>query len=109
METSALSQGIQFCDEFGYDAVPVRMIGLVNNENIEPKQKNESVFRMQDEISIIDICKDVSDGGYHHDERSETSQGEDRWEDEIVSEDNLEKIRLLLKQRETFETKNNTK
>ena len=91
------------CDEDGYDVVPVLMIATT--QKIEPLQ--EEFYKTNDDLLLGDMVsiRDVSASDYDTTDDGkegrllDSSDGYDL-DDAIVSEEDLEKIRMLLRGRE---------
>ena len=88
---STLNHGTKFCDEEGYDVVPIRMVQVVNSDLNEKVTQEREKFH-HEEISIEDLSLAES----VDDEFSE----EDSDKDFIVPESELEKIQILLRGQE---------
>ena len=103
LTTCALPKPTKFCDEDGYDIVPIWMIGAVVRNEPSPEEfyeAKEDIFG-GDSVSVTDIIS--SDYGTadseHRDDVLDGTEGYDS-EDFVVPKEELEKIRLLLKGRE---------
>ena len=93
LDTSVVRSGAKFCDVEGYDAHPFLMIDVVNPPDEELQVSNFLV----DEVSIEDVSIERDSLGEKEGEITDKSQDEIDWE---VPEEELEKVRLLLKHRE---------
>ncbi|WP_208972730.1 hypothetical protein, partial [Escherichia coli] len=76
IDVSAMSNGIKFCDEFGYDVVPICMIQVQMNA--------------EQDITLTDIS-DHSDEDYINDAEETTSETEN--DNDSMTKENLDKIR----------------
>ena len=54
LDTSALEPGTQFCDEQGYDVIPIRMVTPIYLEEQGDDIQAEFLLRIQQEVSICD-------------------------------------------------------
>ena len=95
LDVSALPTGTQFCDDMGYDYIPVRMIQVMQTETSEI----EPLHWIKDEITLTDISDDNGSGYCVDSKLSEQGELDD---DPWVHETELEKVRILLKHRETM-------
>ena len=93
LDTTVLQPRPKFCDDDGYDVHPLHMIDVVNSEENESQVSNLLV----DEVSVEDIPTERVYPSESEGEFSDIPLDDDNWE---VPEEELEKIRLLLKHRE---------
>lgn len=61
IDVSAISKGIEFCDELGYEIMPVRMIKVQDNLDAEM----ELLHWIKYEITLTDVSKRNNDGIHH--------------------------------------------
>ena len=103
LSTCALPKPIQFCDPDDYDIIPIRMVQPVTGRQLLDEKFYEtdqpSVLHIE-EVSITEVSLDSSNDADHEgrfDTLTDPNFDADDWE---VSEEDLEKVRLLLKERE---------
>ena len=90
----------KFCDEEGYDIHPLNMISLV-----EPNEPEINISHLLlDEVSVGSVSLDTPSIRSEKDELEEEA-GEEDWE---VPKEELEKVCLLLKNREPIDISINT-
>ena len=96
MDVCTIPRGTQFCDEDGYDIVPIRMVNLAH---YGPHM--EEVFHLQYDITISDVSL-VEDERktYKMSNHSFEQEEENDSDDDVVPESELEKVRLLLRDRD---------
>ena len=92
IDTCALPSAISFCDEEGYDVVPIRVVTPVYT--LETTQANESDHTTHQSSQESSEHKDFS--SYSEEEFSD--------EDQIVSDEDLERVRALLLHRLDWES-----
>ena len=63
IDTSALEPGIQFCDEQGYDVIPIRMVTPIYLEEQGDDIQAEFLLRIQQEVSICDQASTRNENG----------------------------------------------
>ena len=102
----ALPKPTQFCDSDGYDIIPIRMISLVRNINEENEKKclKEQVQFQTDTVSVRELSSQdygSADEG-DNDGCLDMSEDLDSRGDDIVPESEIEKVRLLLREREVL-------
>ena len=103
----ALPTQTQFCDLDGYDIIPIRMISVVKGKSKENEEKclKEQMFQFQtDTISVQELSTQdygSADEG-DNDGCLDMSEDLDSGGDDIVPESEIEKVRLLLKEREVL-------
>ena len=102
LTVSALPKSTKFCDKDGYDIIPIRMI----KTRVRKEPFQEQFHKSRNELELEDIVsiRDISNSDY-----STADDDEERWlnsfegydsNDKIVPEEELEKIRILLRGRE---------
>ena len=96
IDVCTLNHGTKFCDEEGYDIVPIQMVAIVNDDRVESKPLEKERFH-REEVSVEDLPLVES----ADDELC--SDDDDSDDDFIVPESELEKVRMLLKGREGVE------
>ena len=88
-----LNHGIKFCDEEGYDIIPIRMVSIIGPEDHNISHVTKERFH-HEEVSINDLSDaENADGELSEDDKQHK-------EDFNVPEFELEKVRWLLKGRE---------
>ena len=106
MDVCALPPQTQFCDEEGYEIVPVRVVTVVQGSEIEFSNPESSTLLKMDrtDVSIVDLSTDESDYPYLDlDTAGYINESDlDSYGDDIVSEEELAKVRLLLQGREAI-------
>ena len=91
LDVCTLNHGTKLCDEDGYDIIPIRMVAVIEHDNVKALPFVKERFH-QEEVSIKDLSSaDNADG----------EQSDD--EDFIVPKAELEKVRMLLKGRNEIE------
>lgn len=94
----------QFCDPDGYDIIPIRMITPVMGVKSKTRSQNEAYNMRADIVSVQELSNadyGSADEG-DNDGCLDTSDEQDSDGDDIVPESKLEKVRLLLKEREVL-------
>ena len=56
LDVYSLNHGIKFCDEDRYDIIPIRMVHVVNQGEMEVHSTTTERFN-QDEVSIEDLTE----------------------------------------------------
>ena len=95
LDSMHVRPGPKFCDEEGYDIHPLNMISLVESD--EPKINIPHL--LLDEVSVESVFLDTPSPGSKKSELEEETSDED-WE---VHEEELAKVFLLLKNRESID------
>ena len=90
LDTSVTRPGPKFCDEEGYDIHPLKMIIIVNFVEKETPISNLLI----DEVSVEDVPIEPTSPGEENSKINLESSNEEDWE---VPEEELDKVRLLLK------------
>ena len=93
LDTMHVRKGPKFCDEEGYDVHPLNMISLVESD--EPEINIPHL--LLDEVSVESVFPDTPSVGSGKSELEEEVSDED-WE---VLDEELDKVHLLLKNRES--------
>ena len=107
LSTCALPKQTQFCDPDGYDIIPIRMISIVKGKSKENKGKyhKEQISQLEtDTVSVRELSNQdygSADEG-DNDGCLDMSEDLDSEGDDIVPESEIEKVRLLLKEREVL-------
>ena len=96
LDVSTVHHGIKFCDEEGFDIIPIRMVALVEEDAQQDLQQVTERFH-QEEVLIEDITEAENADA----ENTESLDSDE--EDFIVPKSELEKVRLVLKGREGVE------
>ena len=106
IDVCALPPQTQFCDERGYEIVSIRVITVVEGKRVDSNWPKE-LFALNigpDDVSLVDIFA-TTDFEYDYlgiDSAGYINESGDSCEnDEIVPEDELEKVRILLRGRES--------
>ena len=98
LDVCTLRHGIKFCDEDGYDIVPIRMLKVIETHD-DPTQAPTVEHLSLDEVFIEDIT--TSRAGTADDELEENDENiSESNEDFEVPESELGKVRILLRGRE---------
>ena len=85
LDVCTLNHGTKFCDEDGYDIIPIRMVAVIEHGNVKTLPLVKERFH-QEEVSIKDLSSaDNADG-----EQSDNVDLDD--DDFIVPESELEKV-----------------
>ena len=99
----AMPKPIKFCDEEGYDVIPILMIHAQQTQG----PSMEEFYEPNNDVLLGDMVsiRDVSDSNYDTADKGDEGQLLDSLEgydsdDAIVPEEDLEKIRVLLQGRE---------
>ena len=88
IDVCSLNHGTNFCDEEGYDVVPIQMVQMVNSDlNEEVTQEREKFHHEEVSIKDLSLAKSADD----------EFCGEDLDEYFVVPESELEKIQILLR------------
>ena len=93
LDTMHVRPGPKFCDEEGYDIHPLNMISLVESNELEINIPH----LLLDEVSVESVFPDTPSPRSEKSELEEEVSDED-WE---VPKEELDKVRLLLKNRES--------
>ena len=93
MDVCSLNHGIKFCDEDGYDIIPIRMVRVLDQEESVNQPTTRERFH-QDEVSIEDLSEGMN--SIADDELEEQGNSDTESDDDFeVSESELEKVRML--------------
>lgn len=102
----ALPKKTKFCDPYGYDIIPIRMITPVDGpKDEENEHQKEEAYILQEDMVLVRELSTLEYGSTNEgdDERClDTLDGQDFEGDDIVPKLDLEKVRLLLKEREVL-------
>ena len=90
LDTTITRPGPKFCDEDGCNIHPLNMISIVDSVEKETPISNPLV----DEVSIKDVPIEQTNPSEEKNKLTYKSSNEDDWE---VPEEELDKVRLLLK------------
>ena len=94
IDVSAMSKGTKFCDDFGYDTIPIRMVNVIP-EMLDQTPEQISLKWVKTEITLSENENSTEKG---YEANSDQTDGED--DDLIVLEPELEKVRVLLRHRD---------
>ena len=98
LDVCTLNHGIKFCDEDGYDIIPIRMVRVLDQEESVNQPASRERFH-QDEVSIEDLSEGmnaIADDELEEHDHSDTGSDDDF----EVPESELEKVRMLLRGRQ---------
>ena len=96
IDVCTLNHGKKFCDEEGYDIVPIQMVAIVNDDRVESNPMEKERFHWEEVlVEDLPLAKSAND--------ELCGDDNDLDDDFIVLESELEKVRMLLKGREGVE------
>ena len=92
IDVCTINHGIKFCDEEGYDIIPIQMVAIVEADELNISYLTKEHFH-QKEVSINDLSDaENADGELSEDDKQDK-------DDFDVPESELEKVRWVTKRK----------
>ena len=98
IDVSAMSKGTKFCDDFGYDTIPIRMVNVIPDLLVQESETNTGETSLNWVKTELTLSENEDENGIGYEANSDWTDND--VEDPIILESELDKIRILLRQRE---------